>query len=382
VGEFVYEVEAVSEQPVPADGFATNGLVDLLAIDNNGTLLALERSFSVGVGNTVKLYEIRTQGALDVSSLDSLAENGEAFEIDPAVSKREIFDFSSLGIPLDNLEGIELGPQLADGRQSLIVVSDNNFSSTQSSQFIALALDLDNIPVVLPELETPQFVDSDQEIPDGATAGDADDPAIWVNPIDASKSLVVTALKDGGLAVLDLKGQIVQNILPADYGDIRYNNVDILYSFKLGGETVDLAIASDRKNDTLAIYKIDPTTRLLSDANSVSIPATIFGIDDGEQTAYGLATYISPVSGKHYVFVSQRAGNQIAQLELVDDGAGGVTASVVRTLTVPIPLGCRPRNRLPLRWPRKFWHLEVLCGSQWQYNWHPDRLRGEWQPGS
>ncbi len=336
VGEFVYEVEAVSAEPIPADGFATNGLVDLLAIDNNGTLLALERSFSVGVGNTVKLYEIRTQGALDVSILDSLAEDGNAFEIDPAVSKREIFDFSSLGIPLDNLEGIELGPQLADGRQSLIVVSDNNFSRTQSTQVIALALDLDTIPVILPEVETTQFVDSD-ETSAGATPGDADDPAIWVNPIDASKSLVVTALKDGGLAVLDLKGQIVQNILPADYSEIRYNNVDILYGFQVGGETVDLAIASDRENDTLAIYQINPTSGLLSDVTSGSIPATIFGIDDGEQTAYGLATYTSPVSGKHYVFVSQRSGNQIAQLELADDGTGGVTATLVRSLTVPIP---------------------------------------------
>lgn len=51
-----------------------------------------------------------------------------------------------------------------------------------------------------------------------------------------------------------------------------------------------------------------------------------------------MATYTSP-SGKSYVFVSQREGNKVAQLELVDDRSGQVSASLVRTLTVPIPTG-------------------------------------------
>lgn len=341
VEEFVYEVSPVADAPIPPGAFSTNGLVDLLAIDNSGTLLALERSFSTGVGNTVKLYEIRTQGALDVSGQDSLfnGEIGEPFEIDPAVSKREILDFAELGVTPDNLEGISLGPTLPDGRQSLIVVSDNNFSSTQVTQFIALALDVQDIPVVLPEVETPQVLDTDEPVPPGAIPGDADNPAIWVHPTDSSQSLVITSLKDGGLAVFDLKGQLVQSILPGEFGEIRYNNVDVLYSVKLGSKTVDLAIASDRENDTLAIYQIDPVTRQLTDVTSTDMTESIFGIDDGEQTAYGLATYTSPKTGKSYVFVSQREGDQIAQLELVKDGAGKVKANLVRTLTVPIPAG-------------------------------------------
>ncbi|MGL5034314.1 MAG: esterase-like activity of phytase family protein, partial [Microcystaceae cyanobacterium] len=69
VAEFVYEVDQVNNAPIPANSFANNGLVELLAIDNNGTLLALERAFSNGVGNTVKLYEIQTQNATNISSL-------------------------------------------------------------------------------------------------------------------------------------------------------------------------------------------------------------------------------------------------------------------------------------------------------------------------
>lgn len=337
VAEFVYEVDAVADEPVPANGFRTNGLVELLAIDNRGTLLALERSFSAGVGNTVKLYEISTQGALDISSRDSLLfEEGVAFEVDPTVSKRELLDFADLGITPDNLEGLALGPRLPDGRQSLIVVSDNNFADTQVTQFIALGLDLDTIPVVAPTVETPPTFDI-EEPPSGPDLSSADDPAIYVHPTNSSLSLVITALKNGGLQVHDLQGNLLQTIAPDSPEDLRYNNVDTLYGFNLGGETVDLAIASDRLNDTIAIYRIDPATRQLTNITAPDILESIFGVDDGEQTAYGLATYISPITGKAYAFVTQSDGNQIAQLELIDNGAGHISAEIVRTLTVPIP---------------------------------------------
>ena len=34
-----------------------------------------------------------------------------------------------------------LGPRLPDGRQSLILVSDNNFAPTQFTQFLLFAID-------------------------------------------------------------------------------------------------------------------------------------------------------------------------------------------------------------------------------------------------
>lgn len=339
--EFVYINDPVPVAPVPAGGFSTNGLVDLLAIDNSGTLLALERSFSTGVGNSIRLYEVQTPGALDVSSIDSFT----GLEIDPSVQKRLLFDFADLGLPLDNIEGLTFGPKLPDGRQSLIVVSDNNFSvgdpnnpnDNQFTQFLAFALDIDTIPTVLPAVETPQVIDDDENLPANSIPGDADDPAIYVHPTDPSQSLVISSLKDGGLATFDLSGQLVQHILPVDFGDIRYNNVDLIYGFELGNQSVDLAVASDRENDTLAIFQIDSTTRQLINITADNIPQSIFGVDDGEQTAYGLGAYTSLVSGKTYVFVSQREGDQVAQLELVDNENGQVSAMLVRTLRVPIP---------------------------------------------
>jgi 3-phytase/alkaline phosphatase D len=141
VGEFLYITDPVADAANPAGGLNTNGLVELLALDNNGTFLSLERSFSTGVGNSVKLYQTSILGATDISDLDSV----NAAEVDAVAQKRLLLDFADLGITLDNLEGLALGPTLEDGRQSLIVVADNNFSSTQFTQVLSFALDIDTI---------------------------------------------------------------------------------------------------------------------------------------------------------------------------------------------------------------------------------------------
>jgi myo-inositol-hexaphosphate 3-phosphohydrolase len=70
--------------------------------------------------------------------------------------------------------------------------------------------------------------------PQNQEPGDADDPAIYVHPTDAAKSLVIGTLKDGGLSVYDLNGKVTQTISPGEPGDVRYNNVDLVYSFNLG----------------------------------------------------------------------------------------------------------------------------------------------------
>ncbi|MEM6753260.1 MAG: phytase, partial [Cyanobacteria bacterium P01_C01_bin.38] len=348
VGEFVYEVGEVTEAPDSETDFRTNGLVELLATDNDGTLLALERSFTFGKGNTVKLYEVQTQGALDVSGEDDLFDESQnqAFEIDPAVEKRLLVDFADLGIAPDNLEGLALGPQLDDGTQSLIVVSDNNFLPIQTTQFIALGLDFESTPAVLPKLETPGFINVENA--ENAIPGDADDAAIWINPDNSGESIVIGTLKDGGLATFNLQGEIQQTISPTTFGEQRYNNVDIIYNFSLasmmvGAESIDLAVVSDRANDSLAIFSISENGQLekLSTPQLDNPDFSIFGEDDGEATAYGLATYTNPDDGKSYVFVTQADGNKVAQLELTSKlGTTDeqlIEAEVVRTIELPIP---------------------------------------------
>ncbi|HEX6385340.1 MAG TPA: esterase-like activity of phytase family protein [Anaerolineae bacterium] len=144
--EYVYVVNPVAEIPSPPDAFRVNGLVELLPLDNLGTTLAMERSFSVGAGNTVWLYEIETQEATNVALHFSLYPNGVTQPPVPfiPVTKRLILNVEAdLGIEPDNLEGMAFGPALPDGRLPLILVSDNNFSPGQTTQFIALAVQLE-----------------------------------------------------------------------------------------------------------------------------------------------------------------------------------------------------------------------------------------------
>jgi len=145
-------VNPVAEAPNPPDAFRVNGLVELLPLDNLGTMLAMEQSFSVGTeggGSTIWLNEIQTQGATDVSGKFSLYPNGVGqppLSFTP-VTKRLILNVEDdLGIEPDNIEGMAFGPALPDGRLPLILVSDNNFAVNQTTQFIVLAVELDSAP--------------------------------------------------------------------------------------------------------------------------------------------------------------------------------------------------------------------------------------------
>ncbi len=117
--EYRYLTDPVAQPPVPPDAFAVNGLVELLPLGGR-SLLAMERSFSVGVGNAVRIYRVTLDGGTARKSL--------------------LFDLADLGITLDNVEGMTFGPRLPDGRRSLVLVSDDNFSPTQVTQFLAFAV--------------------------------------------------------------------------------------------------------------------------------------------------------------------------------------------------------------------------------------------------
>ncbi|MBD2448882.1 phytase [Nostoc sp. FACHB-152] len=370
--EYLYITDP-SITPNPATGFSDNGLVDLLAIDNRGTLLALERSFAVGVGNTIKIYEISLQGATDISTIDSLESLSaeELAAIQPA-QKRLVVNLNDLNITTDNIEGLDFGPKLADGRQSIVLVSDNNFNQAQFTQILALGADL--IPTVAPRVETrPDLLDDDIQ------DADADDPAIYVNGNNAADSLVFTAVKNGGLRVYNLSGELLQTVNP---GDIRYNNIDLQYGFKLGNETIDIAVASDRQNDKLAIFKINPNTpgQYLENITDSSI-GTLFQAlpftppySSSSRSAYGVALYRSPVNNDYYVFVNRRETGDVAQFKLIDKGNGKIGAERVRQFTIPTTEGRSPQTEgMVADQETGFLYIGQEQVGIWKFDAEPDR---------
>lgn len=196
---------------------------------------------------------------------------------------------------------------------------------------------LAGVPSVTPVLETHPVLDMDAEdAPAGARLGDADDPAIWLHPADPARSLVAGALKDGGMEIYDLSGGVVQSFSPEG---ARYNNVDVLYGFPLAGVATDLFVASDRNNDLLAAYAIDPAAGKAENVTDPESPLVFTPAgeeSDGETTAYGIACYRDPESGTFYAFVSRRETNEVAQLELLERD-GRVGWRTVRTLSLTLP---------------------------------------------
>jgi len=130
--QIAYLPDAIPQAPKLPGGFADNGVSEILMLDAD-RMLVLERAFMMGVGNSLRLYEIDTQAGSDTLAQEKLA----AGQYRP-VAKTLVADFAHMGLArLDNTEGMAWGPRLPNGRRSLVVVSDDNFNPSQVTQFAA-----------------------------------------------------------------------------------------------------------------------------------------------------------------------------------------------------------------------------------------------------
>ena len=129
--EFVYTLESKK-----------HGLNELLAV-NDHQMLAIERD-----GESSKfraLYLIDTADATDVSKIDALPAGKLPDSIRP-VSKKLWLDFMDpkFGLVADmpeKIEGLAFGPNLADGRRTLVVTIDNDLLTDHPSWFWVFAFD-------------------------------------------------------------------------------------------------------------------------------------------------------------------------------------------------------------------------------------------------
>lgn len=134
----------------------------------------------------------------------------------------------------------------------------------------------------------------------------ADDPAIWINKKRPQKSLVLGTNKQQGLFVYDLQGREVQH-----FNTGKLNNVDVRYGVRIGKKVVDLAVATNRDDNSLSIYTIDPRSGKLTFSGSVATDM---------QEIYGFCLYQAPAStgqnsGPLYAIPNDKSG-EFQQIEL------------------------------------------------------------------
>lgn len=156
---------------------------------------------------------------------------------------------------------------------------------------------------------------------------DTDDPAIWINPADPAKSLVIGTDKDqdGGLYAFDLTGKIVREVHDLK----RPNNVDIAYGVMLSGKRTDIAVTTERFTHKLRIFRLPDLTPV----DGGGLPMFEGDTAAGFRDLMGIALYQQP-TGALYAIVGRKTGpttgTYLAQYRLADNGQGQLAATLVR----------------------------------------------------
>ena len=156
-----------------------------------------------------------------------------------------------------------------------------------------------------------------------ARQGDAaDDPAIWLssNPADAR---ILGTNKKQGLLVYDLHGKQTQLL---EVG--RLNNVDVRQNIQLNGRKVDLAVATQRDDNSMMLFTI----------NAEGVVAEAGRFPTGLKSIYGMCLY-QPAGGGVEAFINDKDGTfQHYRIGLDGDK---FTASLLRSFQVATqPEGC------------------------------------------
>ena len=163
-----------------------------------------------------------------------------------------------------------------------------------------------------------------QSEPVGRQGDAADDPAIWVHPSQPNLSQVLGTNKKQGLLAYDLDGKLLQE-LPVG----RLNNVDVRAGFSLGGQQVDLAVASNRDHNSISLFAIDRSSGVISEAGEIRTPL---------KEIYGICLF-QPAPDQFYAFANGKDGSFL-QYRLSDAG-GAIKGELVRRFQVDSqPEGC------------------------------------------
>ncbi|MCI2418708.1 esterase-like activity of phytase family protein [Saccharopolyspora sp. K220] len=124
------------------------GVAEVTAV-GDGRLLVLERGFTEGVGNTIRLYLADPHGATDVTGIDSLTSSDARL-----VHKTPLVDLQgcpTLGATakqpqpnplLDNIEGMTVQHEAPGGRLQVLLVSDDNENPVQTTRLYSLDIKL------------------------------------------------------------------------------------------------------------------------------------------------------------------------------------------------------------------------------------------------
>lgn len=143
VSEYAYRIDAFKDNDQGKEVY--RGVSEILALSES-KMIVLERGVRLFSKNlwaqTVALYLADLSKGSDVTGLNKLAD-GKFTPVD----KVKLIDFETDLIKergtktIQNFEALAWGPRLADGRRSLLVMADNNFSKKEITELIVFAVE-------------------------------------------------------------------------------------------------------------------------------------------------------------------------------------------------------------------------------------------------
>lgn len=164
--------------------------------------------------------------------------------------------------------------------------------------------------------------DRDPDVITQRTKYDTDDPAIWVNKKDPSKSIVfgTDKNKDGAVYAFNLEGKIIRE--KTIRGLKKPNNIDIRYDFKINNSrSVDVLVVTERETHQVRLYSV-PHMKALDNGGFRVFEDQV---ETKRKTPMGVSFYQSPRDNELYIIVSRKAGpkeNYLYQYLVVRDKSG------------------------------------------------------------
>lgn len=143
VAEYAYRVDSFKDNQKGKEVF--RGVSEILALSET-KLIVLERGVRIFAKNlwaqTIGVYLVDLSKGSDVLSSNKLGDSKFT-----GVEKIKLLDFETDLVAdrgtktVQNFEALAWGPKLADGRRSLLVMSDNNFSKNEITEIVVFAIE-------------------------------------------------------------------------------------------------------------------------------------------------------------------------------------------------------------------------------------------------
>ncbi|MGK5004722.1 phytase [Janthinobacterium sp. LB2P70] len=299
---------------------ADDGAQRLLVSEANMGVWSYEAD-SEGMGKREVVALRKPYGQLDVGAGALAVLPGGVAVLDGKADKLHLYSHQGSKWTAQPAQAVTLNVRKGDSQLALdgnsLMLRGKDGWQARSLKWAGQAETSPAVAIIAPQAQTEPM----------ARQGDAaDDPAIWLSSNPANARILGTNKKQG-LLVYDLQGKQTQLL---EVG--RLNNVDVRQNISLGGGKVDLAVATQRDDNSMMLFTI----------NADGVVAEAGRFPTGLKSIYGMCLYQPASGGGVEAFINDKDGTfQQYRIEMSGMNGNKFSATLLRSFKVATqPEGC------------------------------------------